>query len=106
MADVSEAQIRKAVERATAEVFNEAKGFDAEAFKVSDLRAQLDGFAGGKLGDEVAWTISYSTSSVVAEDPLGSLGEAAWTISYSTSSIVVDKAEEVARTAAVRRAKA
>lgn len=57
----------------------------ANAFKVSDLRAQFSDLV---KGGEAAWTISYSTSSarVGNAGDLGRLGDTAWTISYSTSS--------------------
>lgn len=104
MAEVTEAQIRKAVERATAEVFSEAKSFDAGAFRVADLHTEIERFSGGSLGKDAAWTISYSTSQIEAKDVLGDLGEAAWTISYSTSQVAMEKAAEVASVS--RRAKA
>lgn len=86
MATYSKDQLNAIVERVAAEVGKEVEVGEARAFQVSDLRAQ---FADLVKGGDVAWTISYSTSSVAAvenDKVLGSQGNVAWTISYSTSS--------------------
>lgn len=79
----SEKDVRDIVARVTADVLNETRSGEA-AFKVSDLTAHLRDIA---KGDEVAWSISYSTAAATLGSPLvrpGS-GDVAWTISYSTS---------------------
>lgn len=94
MAEMSQSQIRSAVERATAEVLAEVQGNEGAGFKVSDLRSQLDEFSGGKFVGDNAWTISYSTAAAAIEK-LGDGGDNAWTISYSTSA-AADIKEQVA----------
>ena len=104
MADVTEEQIRRAVERATAEVFSEARSFDTERFRVADLRGQLDEFVGGKLSPDTAWTITYTTSQIAA-GALESLGEQAWTISYSTSRVGMEEQLEAPAKTTTRRSR-
>jgi hypothetical protein len=106
MADVSEGQIRKAVAQATADVLAEARGYERELFKISDLRPQLDEFAGGKLDPGAAWTISYKTSAAVGVEQLGELGAGgavAWTISYKTAANIGIEEPEFAEQPVARR---
>ena len=84
-------QLDSVLSRVSAEVAKEVSGGEARGFQVADLRAQ---FADLVKGGDVAWTISYSTSSAAA---LGRLGEVAWTISYSTSSAVAIGKESTSR---------
>lgn len=93
MAELSETQLRKLINDATAQVTKETAAREAEVFKVGDLREHLGNFAEFGGGGAQAWTISYSTSkSAVSQlkDVAGIGGEAAWTISYSTSSARVE----------------
>lgn len=85
MADISRDKINEVVSRVMDEVANEVKALDG-GFRVTDLHSQLANL--GKANGNVAWTISYSTSSA---NVASQLGEVAWTISYSTSSAAVEK---------------
>ncbi len=87
MADASKDQINELVSRVTATVVKEMGSASAGNFSVNDLRTQATDLA--KVGDSVAWEISYKTSKVGLAE-LGSeaarAGAAvAWEISYKTS---------------------
>ena len=67
MADISRDKINEVVSRVMDEVANEVKALDG-GFRVTDLHSQLANL--GKANGNVAWTISYSTSSAAVEKGL------------------------------------
>ena len=77
-------QIEAIVTRVTDEVRKEISVNETGAFRVDDLKAQLDGLSAA--GNTQAWKISYDTSSSVLQKPRGEGLTEAWTISYDTSS--------------------
>jgi hypothetical protein len=83
-------EIKEIVARVTADVINETRGKEA-AFTVSDLSTHLRNIA---KGDEVAWTISYSTAAASLSEAgirTNPLNEVAWSITYSTSAAVLQQ---------------
>lgn len=83
---MNEKELKKVIERVSAEVSDEVSVAESN-FKVTDLHAQLKEF-GNAL--DSAWTISYSTSSLVRNQLDPGLSSA-WEISYSTSSLAAVK---------------
>ena len=79
----SESEIKDIVARVSAQVMHEVKGSE-QVFRISDLSAHVTDF--GKGRDE-AWTVTYSTTSAHLNDPsrVNPLDQVAWSISYSTS---------------------
>lgn len=81
-----ERDLNKLVAKVTAEVLREVEIHEAEAFKVSDLRTELESL--GDTGSGSAWKISYDTSDGRAIGPIGNgaiRAPSAWKISYDTS---------------------
>lgn len=85
---MNDADIKSLISRVTTEVLSEvSRAETARGISISQLRDHAKELGGGKLDN--AWTISYDTSSKVAENlGEGIGGAAAWTISYDTSSKV------------------
>lgn len=80
----SEHEIKDIVTRVSAQVLSEVKGREA-IFRVGDLHSHVADF--GK-GGEVAWEVTYKTTSVQLSDSITHirpLDDVAWSISYSTS---------------------
>lgn len=91
MADISKEQISELVSRVTATVAKEMQG-GAAAYSVDNLRAHVTEL--GKVGDSVAWEISYKTSKAILTDVGDSLrpgGQVAWEISYKTSKAFLER---------------
>ena len=81
-----EKELKDVINRVTADVLREMKGYEAGTFKVSDLRAQLEDLA--EVGGNQAWKITYDTSGERIVDlggRLGEIGGSAWKITYDTS---------------------
>lgn len=77
-------QIEAIVARVTDEVRKEVATFEAGAFRVDDLKAQLEGLS--SAGNTQAWKITYDTSSSALQSPRADALTAAWAITYDTSS--------------------
>ena len=82
---MNEDELKKLINRVTTEVVAEVDRAEVErGISISQLREHARELGGGKL--DTAWTISYDTSSKVADNLGANIGgSAAWTISYDTS---------------------
>lgn len=90
MADISKEQLSELVSRVTNTVAKEMQTSVA-GYGVADLRAHVTDL--GKIGDNVAWEISYKTSKVGVElDSVVRPGaQVAWEISYKTSKAGIER---------------
>lgn len=84
---MDEKQIKKLVARVSDEVRKEVSANEATAFRVDDMKAQLDGLSAA--GNTQAWKISYDTSSAALSSKVTDSLTQAWKISYDTSSSVL-----------------